>query len=463
MKISFIRHFAVADEVIPPLHFGYLASSIPKRHNVKIYDQLRDNDSNNRLIELLIRDNADVIGFSAFTKDISYIMSFVSKLKPLLPNAKIVLGGVQMTLMPVETFEYFEGYIDYGFIGESETAFSIFIDAIDGNPFKYDFEDVPSLVWKVDGSVKVNPVNYPTELDDLPFPAWELMHPISYPKAPHGAFFKQYPVAPIITSRGCPYPCTFCAAGSLSGKNVRYRSLDNVVEEIKLLRNKYEIKEVHIEDDNFSMKKDRVIEFSERVLREVPGVTWAFPNGLRLNNLDLPTLKLMQRAGCYSLNVGVESGNNDVLHKIKKSITRERIREKIVLVKDAGLDIGGFFIIGFPGETTEEIKDTIKFAKDLPLDRMTISYFQPYPGTSEYKKLCDAGEYEMVLDNSKHSLNTISYVNKNLTENKLKSLRFEGFFRFYFRPKIVIKLLKEVRSLEHFKYILKRGLRWLSN
>ena len=463
LKISFIRHLSVADEVIPPLHFGYLASSLPKKHNVTIFDQLRDRVSDNHLIELLVRDNADVIGFSAYTKDISCVMSFVSKIKPLLPNAKIVLGGVQMSLMPVETFEYFNGYVDYGFIGESEIAFSTFVDTIDENPAKCDIEKIPNLVWKVDGSVKANPINYSMELDDLPFPAWELMPPSSYPKAPHGAFFKQYPFAAIITSRGCPYPCTFCAAGSLSGKKVRYRTLDNVVEEIKLLRNKFGIKEVHIEDDNFSIKKERVIEFSERVLREMPEITWAFPNGLRLNNLDLPTLKLMRRAGCHYMNVGIESGNNDVLHKIKKSITREQTKEKIGLVKDAGLNIGGFFIIGFPGETTEEIKDTIKFARELPLDRIGISYFQPYPGTSEYKKLCDAGEYEMVFDNSRHSLHTISYVNKNLTENKLKSLRFEGFFRFYFRPKIFIKLLTEVRSFEHFIYILKRGIRWLIN
>ena len=463
IKISFIRHLAVADEVMPPLHFGYLASSLPKKHNVTIFDQLRDRVSDNHLIELLVRDNADVIGFSAYTKDISCVMSFVSKIKPLLPNAKIVLGGVQMSLMPVETFEYFNGDIDYGFVGESEVAFSMFIDAIDEDPSNFDTKRIPNLVWKVDGSVKVNPIKYSLELDDLPFPAWELMPPSSYPKAPHGAFFKQHPFTAIITSRGCPYPCTFCAAGSLSGKKVRYRTLGNVVEEIKLLRNKFGIKELHIEDDNFSIKKERVIEFSERILREVPGINWAFPNGLRLNSLDLPTLKLMRRAGCHSMNVGIESGNNDILHKIKKSTTREQTKEKIGLVKDAGLNIGGFFIIGFPGETTEEIKDTIKFARELPLDRIGISYFQPYPGTSEYKKLYDAGEYEMVLDNSRHSLHTISYVNKNLTENKLKSLRFEGFFRFYFRPKIFIKLLKEVRSLEYFKYILKCGLRWLSN
>lgn len=463
MKIIFIRHYSIVDEIIPPLHFGFLASTLSNTHKVIIYDQLRDKFSNDHLIKLLLKENPEVIGCSAYTRDISQIKAFMSKVRPLLPNAKIVLGGMQMSIMPQETFEYFDGLIDYGFAGESEWAFSTFIDFVNGNELMDNLNKIPNLVWKSGEDIKINLSEYPENLDEIPFPRWELIPPDSYPKAPHGAFLKQYPVAPIITSRGCPYSCTFCAAGTISGKKVRYRSIDNIIEEIKYLNKDFNVKEIHIEDDNFSMRKGRAIEFSERILREGLGITWAFPNGLRLDNLDLPTLKLMHKAGCYSLNVGVESGNDEILRKIKKRITREEIKAKISMVKDAGLDIGGFFIIGFPGETVKEIKDTINFARELPLDRIGISYFQTYPGTEEYKKLCDSGEYKLDLAISEHSLHTVSYVPKNITEKQLRRLRLKGFIKFYLRPKIILKLLKEVRSLEHFSFILKRGKRWLNN
>jgi len=125
--------------------------------------------------------------------------------------------------------------------------------------------------------------------------------------------------------------------------------------------------------------------------------------------------------------------------------------------------IGGFFVIGFPSETIEEIKGTIDFSRELNLDRIAISCFQPYPGTEEYNKLVERGDYKFDLTNSKHSLHTISYVPKNLTRKVLKKWRIKAFTSFYLRPRIFIKLVKEIRSLEHMKYIIKRGLRWLSN
>ncbi len=463
MKIVFLRHFSIADEIIPPIHFGYLSSSLSGKHKVIIYDQLRDKFSDDHLSEMLLQELPDVIGYSAYTRDITKIKTLMAKFRPLLPDTKIVLGGVQISMMPQETYEYLDGLIDFGFVGESEKAFSAFIDVMNSDGLTGSLNNIPNLVWKTDAGIKINPSDPYENLDEIPFPSWELMPPGSYPKAPHGAFLRQFPVAPIVTSRGCPYPCTFCAAGSISGKKIRYRSLDNVIEEIKYLNRDFNVKEIHIEDDNFSMKKERAIEFSERMLSEGLGITWAFPNGLRLDNLDLHTLKLMRKAGCYSLNLGVESGNDNMLLKIRKRITREEIKSRVRMVKDAGLDIGGFFIIGFPGETVEEIKDTINFAKELPLDRIGISYFQPYPGTEEYKKLLDSGEFKLDIAKSKHSLHTISYIPKNLTEKKLKKLRLEGFVKFYLRPKIILKLLKTIRNFEHFRFIMKRGKRWLNS
>ncbi len=428
-----------------------------------ILDQLRHKVPEETLIRSIAGEQPDILGFSAYSRDIFQVKKLMSRAATIVPNAKIVLGGVQMSLMPRRTFEYLREYIDYGFTGESELAFSEFVETLEAGGAEDKFNEIPGLVWRKGGEIKVNAGTRIDDLDKIPFPKWKLMPPAGYPKAPHGAFYRQYPYAPMITSRGCPYPCTFCSAGSLSGKKVRYRSIENVIEEIRYLKKDFGVKEIHIEDDNFSMKKERVIDFSECLLKEGLGITWAFPNGLRLDNLDLGTLRLMRKAGCYAVNVGIESGDAEILKKIKKGITKDKIKASIALAKKAGLDIGGFFIIGFPGETLEQMNNTIDFAPKLELDRIGISYFQPYPGSEEYQKLCDTGEYVFDFDASRHSLHTVSYVPKNVTKKQLERIRFMGFIRFYFRLKIMIKLLREVNSFEHLMFILKRGLRWLTN
>tara|TARA_B100002003_G_C14141553_1_gene548903 strand:+ start:1639 stop:2361 length:723 start_codon:yes stop_codon:yes gene_type:complete len=218
MKILFVQPMAVADEIIPPLHFGYLAGSISKGHEVRILDQLKDRYNLKHLLSIILRENPDVIGLSAYTKDLSFIYKFSIKLNHIVPDSKIVLGGVQMTLMPEETFRYLWNYVDFGFVGECEADFSKFVDAFEIGIENENFKDFSNLVWKNNGEVIVNKKNIPNQLDALPFPRWELVDPRGYPKAPHGAFLKQFPAAPIITSRGCPYPCTFCAASSISEK-----------------------------------------------------------------------------------------------------------------------------------------------------------------------------------------------------------------------------------------------------
>lgn len=463
MKIILLRHFSISDEIISPLHFGYIASTINSRHSIIIADQLLSKISDKNLIRYLIKEEPDILGISAYTKDIFHAKQFLAALKPALPRTLVVLGGVQISLMPRETFEFLSPYLDFGFIGESEYHFADFIERLKNGHDPENFKDLDGIIYRSRDSLEVHPAKLIPDLDALPFPRWDLMPPGKYPKSPHGAFYKQHPYAPIITSRGCPYPCTFCSAGALSGKRIRYRSIGNVFEEMRYLIKHDHVREFHIEDDNFSQGRKRVHDFCERILKLGEKITWCFPNGLRIDHLDLETMRLMHRAGCYAINIGVESGNNERLLKIKKRITTEAIRERISMAKEAGLDIGGFFIIGFPDETADEIRSTFKFISTLDLDRIGISYFQPYPGCEEYSKLVEKGEYSFDLSSSRHSLHTITYLPKNLSRKELKRLRFCGFVAFYFRWKIFFNLIRTIKSLEHLTFILKRGLRWLSH
>lgn len=464
LKVAFIRVNCIADEIIPPLHFGYLAASLPNSYQITLIDMLRDGISNKLLTKKIRDGNFDLICFSSYSKDITNIRNLSLSLKENCPNSLIVLGGVQPSLMPKATMKYVEPGIDFCFAGEGEESLPMFIKETGCKDFSYKIiGKIPGLIFKHEGEIKINKPQFIEDLDSIPFPKWDIMPPATYPKSPHGAFFRHFPYAPMIASRGCPFPCTFCSAPVLSGKKVRFRSIENIIEEIEILKKNYDVNEIHFEDDNFSLTKKFVNDFCEALLKNNLNIAWCFPNGLRLEKLDINILRLMRRAGCYSMNVGVESGCDDILKRIEKKTTAQALKENISRVKKAGMDIGGFFIIGFPGETRENILQTIRFATSLELDRIGVSYFQPLPGSKEFNNLVSSGKFTYDLSLMKPSLHTISYVNDNLTARELYWLRRKAFFAFYFRWKIIIKLAGEVRNLSHFWSIAKRGIRWFIN
>ena len=157
--------------------------------------------------------------------------------------------------------------------------------------------------------ITVNTVKLCEDLDSIPNPAWDLIDPRTYPISPHGTFSKSYPVAPIITSRGCPYLCTFCAGFKSTGRKLRRRSVKMVLDEINYLYRVYGVREFHIEDDNFTLQKEYVMEFTDSLCSSGLKIWWACPNGIRADRLDKEMLLSMERSGCYSFGLGIESGS----------------------------------------------------------------------------------------------------------------------------------------------------------
>jgi radical SAM superfamily enzyme YgiQ (UPF0313 family) len=216
-------------------------------------------------------------------------------------------------------------------------------------------------------------------LDKLGIPAWDLIKPYEYPEAQHGAFFKNFPIAPITITRGCPYSCTFCAGNFISGKIFRKRSARHVVEEIKTLHDKYGIREIHITDDNFTLDKD----FAKDVLRHIKQmdfkISWSVPNGIRAESLDEELLSLMKETGLYLISLGIESGSDRILKLMKKNTTTSLMKDTIERIRKFDIDIAGFFIIGFPGETLGDIERTIQFSLDLDIIRANFFTYLPHP------------------------------------------------------------------------------------
>lgn len=464
MKILLVKPYGIADELIPPLSLGWLATQVRNSHDVTILDAMKDGFRARQVADLVNANGFGLVGFQAWTKDIHEIRETCERIKKVAPVVITVVGGIQPTMQPIETLNFFGLCVDFAWQGESENGFGPFVDAVaHGNIVSAILKEIPGLVWRDGTRVCVNKNQFIEDLDSVGLPAWDLMPPASYPRSPHGAFYRNFPLAPIVVTRGCPFPCRFCSAREASGGRLRSRSIDSVLEELALLHERFGVREFQIEDDNFTLNSIYVKEFCERLMAQGLNMSWSFPNGVRLDTLDSGTLSLMRKAGCYALNFGVESGTPRILEQICKKSTAEQMRRQIEMAKNAGFDLGGFFIIGFPGETREEIETTIQYACSLPLDRIGVSYFQPFPGTSYFNELVDIGEIAADWGFSQHtSLHDLTYISPTLTESELMKLRRRFLTSFYFRPRVILGMLKQVKTPSHLYYMLKRSLRWLN-
>ena len=235
------------------------------------------------------------------------------------------------------------------------------------------------------------------------------------------------------------------------------------MEEIRLLHNRYGIREIHIEDDNFTFDKNFVKEFCAQLKNSGLKISWTCPNGIRLDTLDEELLLVMKDAGFYSLSVGIESGSDKILEQMKKNITKEQIREKINLIKKCGLDVSGFFILGYPTENREDILATINFAIELGLKRAGFSLFKPFPGTEITRKLVEKGELKQMSDEdwARFVLSDAVYAPPGFTRKQMKKIRREALLRFYLRPAIMFNFIRNIKNLKHLKVVLVRIYSWL--
>jgi anaerobic magnesium-protoporphyrin IX monomethyl ester cyclase len=205
----------------------------------------------------------------------------------------------------------------------------------------------------------------------------------------------------------------------------------------------------------FNFTKQRVLDFCRGIRERGLEISYTFPNGLRLNHLDLETLRLMKETGAYSFNVGIESGSQRILDVMKKNLTLELIEEKVNLIVEAGLEPCGFFIIGFPAETREDIGATIRFARRLKLKRAHFSNFLPLPGTETTRLLLENREIaKPVWEELFYA--RVPYAPPGISRRQLKRLQRKAYLSFHLRPRILWGILAEIKSVNHLKLTLKR-------
>ena len=461
MKVLLVKPNNLSDHIQPSLGLAYLAQGIRERHEVKILDCIKEGINPADFGPKVLKNFCpDLIGIQCYSFDVGSVRRLLKAIKAWDSNIITVVGGAHISSTPIPAFENLKENMDFAFSGEGEVGFPKFVDLLDSNQDSPDYSSIPGLIWENDLEIVVNPNYFEDDLDSLGDPAWDLISPELYPESQHGAFFKKFPIAPIITTRGCPYACTFCSAPILSGKDLRHHSKEYVLRNISYLYHEHGIREFHIVDDNFTQD----IEYAKVIVRGIIGlnldISLAMPNGIRMDYLDDELLALLKEAGLYLVSIAVESGNNVILKSMKKGTKVHKIERDVKLIRKHGFDIAAFFILGFPGETVETIKDTIDLSLKLPLLRANYFTYLPLPGTESYEQLEEAGELQnMDLDN--YYIMSAAYTPRGVDREVLLDMKKKAFLKFYFRPKIFIRNVLCIQNFRHFKFLCKRFYNWI--
>lgn len=441
MKVILTRPRYNTHLITPPLGIGYLSSYLKSKHvECKIIDGLNLDLSNNKIVSLA--KYADVVGISVLS---SYFLEAVDLAKKLKKAGKIVVvGGPHASALPLLTLEQCRA--DYVIIGEGEKTFYQLINQLKTGKKNIKLTGVVSRQFK-----KPTFSPFTKNLSSLPMPDWDQIDPRKYKPAPHGGFVSNFPVAPIITTRGCPYECKFCASPFLWKKRIRFRNPSEVVDEIQYLVQEKDVKEIHIEDDNFTLNRAHVQSICQEVINRKIKVAWCTPNGIRADKVDIKLLKLMKKSGCYSVAFGIESGNPQILQNILKHESLEIIKKAVMMAHQASLLTQGFFIFGLPGETKETISQTINFAKNIPLDKAQFLLLDIVPGSALWSEL----EFDHKVNWHLNSFHEISWLPPTIDRKDLSPVLSRAFISFYLRPKQILLFFKYFK-ISQLPFLLQR-------
>jgi len=461
MRIILVNpsHGEVYGKLTPPDHphlgLAYIAAVLEaEKHSVRIIDIDAEHLSKEMLISIFEAEKPDLVGITA-TTPVIYSALGLAELAKKHSSARTVIGGMHATLMPEECAK--NEFVDFVVFGEGEFTIVELLKALQGS---LELSEIKGLVYKREKEIIKNEPREPIQdLDAIPFPARHLFkhHKYTYPDA------LRHPAFPIITSRGCPGNCTFCTAKFMHGKRFRNRSAENILDEVEFLIKEYGAREIHVWDDNFITNRNRVFKFRQGIIDRKINILFSFPNGIRADFINREILQALKDIGTYSIAIGVESGNQQILDNIQKGIKLVQIETAFSLAKEMKLETWGFFLIGLPGEDARTIQETIDFAIRLDPDIAKLHILKPFPKSVVYDQLKSQG---LIIDENyiHYGIHT-SPVHRLQTVSQLELLEWQqkAYRRFYMRPSKMLKELMRLKTWNRMKLNLSTGTSVLLN
>lgn len=418
----------------PHIGLAYLAAVLKKKkHQVKIFDQPIENDDD-KLFRMIREFKPDIIGVSSFSYCYKYTIDLINEIKKIT-KTPIIVGGPHVSAVRQKVLE--KSQADFAMKGEAEISLPKFLKELASD--KPDYSSVPNLIWRGKNDVVIENQNSQLikNLDELPFPDYSEFGLERY------SYYKTHTI-PIITSRGCPYGCNYCSVQLSMGRGFRPRSPENVLTEIE---HWYKMGFVNFEinDDCFSLDINRAEKICDLIIKRKLAVTYQLYNGIRVDKVSLRLLKKMKKSGCVFISYGAESGNQEIIDVIGKSITLKQVKMAVRLTNKAGITNSVNFIIGHPAETRKKALQTLDFARKLPTNFVNIYNVIPYPGTRLYEWIEKHGEWiyhpDYILGNiGSRDLEPVYQTNEFTRKERIKVLK-KGFslyewtiLRFRFGP-----------------------------
>jgi len=424
----------------PPVGLGYLATAIRKLgHEVEIKDCLVEDWDIWQTTDYIEETKPDIVGINVFSTSLSSVRDLTTMIKGIVGHKPmVILGGPHCSGSPEHTLNFF-AFADYAFRGEAEIPIKEFDEFLKGKRIE---GDVTGLIWRQGDKIIANePIEY-ANIEEFGMPAWDLIDPRKY--------FKQVNVGDksinVHFSRGCPFKCRFCVK---LGTKVRLRSIPHIWEELEYLNKEFGVERFIINDEGYTMLPKFVKDFCRYTISKGNPFTYFTATGMRLNRLDDEMLSLMKDARHELVfGTGIESAvprvRNDLMNK---QLTQEELINGLETLKRNGYEPVGNFIIGFPGETKEELKESVRFACKMYDKRLlhgaNFVPFLPLPGAEATKNMLESGELPKDYDFSKINLSVVAYSPKGMTKKELDGFRKWAVWKMNTRPRLLWRYLSD--------------------
>ena len=386
------------------LGLSYLAACLlQKGFEVLILDLNRYELDDTTLLERVRQYEPFLVGISVKTATAEEGGRLAILLAGILSNTVLVVGGPHVTLC-AEMYLQENPAFSFGIMGEGEESFVALARALqEGHPAS----EVKGIVWRRGKNLVVNEWSPPQDLNSLPFPNLDVIEGFSWEKFRY----------PILTSRGCPFKCTYCCVNKLTGSyKWRYRSTNNVIDELEHLVRTKALTTFEVWDDNFTLDIRRAKAICRELIKRKLNLSWYCHNGIRADRIDLELAQLMKEAGCTSIAFGMETGNPEVFDSIKKGEPLSAVVNAVKIVKKAGIQAVGYFIIGLPGDNLETFVETVRFQRKLKLDHYVFGMLIPYPKTEVWDIVQKKGEILCGITQTQHFHSDIVPVSFELPE-----------------------------------------------
>jgi len=416
-----------------PIGYGYIASNMGSAYEVELLDYALRGFSEDDLLHAVKLYDPIVIGVSLWEINFKNVQNIVSLVKKHFPKAIVVIGGPSASTRANGALDMIDA--DFAIQGEGERSLEMLCDIVASDRLN-DTErlnTVPGIVYYNTSDKKyISKPIQPLDLRGINYPDYEKIRVREYIRKgyTYGYFSKDVKNLPIITTRGCPYSCNYCSARYIHGREIRTRLVKDITDEIAFLYDRYSIRGINIIDDNFTFNKDFVIEFCTEIENRkdrLANLHIGTPNGVRVEKLGDTVLKNMKMAGWEYIAIAPESGSESTLRRMNKKISLKQVVDQVSRIQKFGFRVFAFFIIGYPGETTEDVMKTIHFACSLPFDQITFSPFNPLPGTPVYDALLKSGEIDPGYSSANYF--NITFSPSGMMVSELKRLHRYALYR----------------------------------